>query len=155
MKKGFTLSELLVVVIIIGVLAAIVYPRFTFSIDASRARKMSEISREIHAAQLRYMAYHNGVATTNFNLLDIDIGTPSGTGNNTMEMQNYSFFLAGTMVQAGLNNTSMMIIQSYDTNDQFCLAPTANNDREVRLCLNLGGVRQAQSQLGMQTYLVN
>ena len=39
-KKGFTLIELMVVIVIIGVLAALAIPKFT---DASTKAKISEI----------------------------------------------------------------------------------------------------------------
>jgi len=55
-KKGFTLIELMVVVVIIGVLAALAIPKFT---DASAKAKMSEAPTTLAAyesAQLAHVA---------------------------------------------------------------------------------------------------
>lgn len=47
-NKGFTLVEILIVVVILGILAAIVIPQFT---DASTEAKQSSLDSNIHAMQ--------------------------------------------------------------------------------------------------------
>ncbi len=71
-KAGFTLLELLVVVLIIGILAAIALPQYKRSIAKARAMEAIINLKAISEAQKRYMLLY-GVYTTNLNDLDITI----------------------------------------------------------------------------------
>jgi prepilin-type N-terminal cleavage/methylation domain-containing protein len=73
MKKGFSLIEITVAVVIVGILGAIALPRFTKLIEKSRASEGIMWLQVVRAAERRYYAYHNcyGLYASNVNDLDI------------------------------------------------------------------------------------
>ena len=69
-RQGFTLVELAVVVVIIGVLAAFAVPRFIASVERSKAAEAFNYLSAIQAAQERYHARQSTYAAV---VTDLDI----------------------------------------------------------------------------------
>ena len=74
-RSGFTLVELAVVVVIIGVLAAFAVPRFLASVERSKAAEAFNYLSAVQAAQERYHAREGTYADTLDNL-DIKLTAP-------------------------------------------------------------------------------
>jgi prepilin-type N-terminal cleavage/methylation domain-containing protein len=89
-KQSFTLVELAVVVVIIGVLAAFAVPRFLDSVERSKASEAFNYLSSVRAAQERFHARQGTYADAMADL-DIRLSTPKyftvgviaagGTGN--------------------------------------------------------------------------
>ena len=73
-KLGFTLLELLIVVIIIGILAAVALPGFGRMVRRSRAAEGQNIVGSILTAEFLYYQEHRTFTNTTGNLL-VDIPT--------------------------------------------------------------------------------
>jgi len=74
-RKGFTLVELAVVIVIIGVLAAFGVPRFLQSVERSKASEAFQYLAAVRSAQERYLS-KEGVYTNDLGGLDITQTTP-------------------------------------------------------------------------------
>lgn len=68
---GFTLLELLIVIIILGVLAALALPQYIRTVEKSRASEAYIHLGTIRLAEMNYYAQHREY-TDNWALLDID-----------------------------------------------------------------------------------
>lgn len=75
MKKGFTLLELLIVVIIIGVLATLAIPNFLRAAERARWAEAKSILGTLRGSQIRYYAQYQTYADDLANL-DIDFTLP-------------------------------------------------------------------------------
>ena len=75
-SQAFTLIEILVVVLIIGILAAIAVPQYKFAVEKSQvAQVLSAVADIVQAQEFYYLA--NGHYTKKIEDLDININFPS------------------------------------------------------------------------------
>lgn len=74
-KRGFTLLELLVVVLIIGILASIALPQYQMAVGKSRLSELKIRTKAIDEAGHRYVLEHDGLPE-DFDITDLDIEFP-------------------------------------------------------------------------------
>ncbi|MBL7197860.1 MAG: prepilin-type N-terminal cleavage/methylation domain-containing protein [Candidatus Omnitrophica bacterium] len=98
-KKGFTLLELIIVIIVIGILASIALPRYLAVAERARMTEGKNILGILRGAQLRYEAEHQTFAG---NFSDLDIGiTASKYFDDPIDDDN---------VESGTINTTIAIV---------------------------------------------
>ena len=150
-KRGFSLLELLVVILIIGILAAIALPQYNMAVMKSRFAVLMDMVRVMNDAEERYYMVHDKYSDT-YEGLDMDL---SGcTLSDDKKKCNYTWGNCEINTYSGAgrldcyNNTSLKNAYaqylkqgSYAHYGRACIASTMDvNDKYNRLCKNMGTV---------------
>jgi len=103
-NKGLTLIELLIVIVIVGVLAAIAIPAYTNYMQRARRADAKTALEQLRAAQEMFRAERGGYST-NINQLRNTWGVPGVSGDYTIDFQAAAALNANTFTAEAAPNT--------------------------------------------------
>ena len=155
-KSGFTLVEVLVVVVIVAILSSIALPKYTRSIERARATEAMALVKNLDDAVYAYAADHEGDTNPcpqRFSQLAITLPVANDKVG-TLNMKNFTYQLGGatnvtipgTSCKGTLatryqgNGYDYYIWLHYSTSDKFSLfcASAADGQKSIELCESLG-----------------
>ncbi|MCR5503999.1 MAG: prepilin-type N-terminal cleavage/methylation domain-containing protein [Elusimicrobiaceae bacterium] len=131
-KKGFTLIEILVAVLIIGILAAIAVTQYKKAVIKSRISALMPLVASAARAQEEYYMVNNEYATSQ-NVLSIDI--PDNISNASISLGqegNYKYVLGS---RSDVPNVHYIIYQTYSKNFPNNIHCEAKNNDNLALWL--------------------
>ena len=133
-RQGFTLVELAVVIVIIGVLAAFGVPRFLKSVERSKAGEAVSYLSAIRSSQERYQS-QNGTYASDLTTLDLvmatpkyfTVGTPAAGGTGSLQ-DSWTLTLTRAGASAGYGAYTVVFTQDgFDTtNSTIATMPDIN-----------------------------
>ena len=148
-KQAFTLIDLLVVVLIIGILASVALPQYQKAVDKARLVQLIVFNKAIREAQERYYLANNSY-TNDFNVLDVGFAATEKSGHYWEIADGTNFYLvSGGMDQSvytsspllpGVSLRSVYAHAGYgDARDGWMLCyADKNNARANRACKSIG-----------------
>ena len=117
-KSGFTLLEIIIVVIIVGVLASLALPRFFAMVEFSRAQEALSALATVRGSLERYYV-SKGNDYTNATTANIDVGDPLngqpnahfGIAVTAAGPAGYTIVAQRNVVDGGNANSNVTIVQ--------------------------------------------
>ncbi len=143
-RKGFTLLELLVVVLLIGILGAIALPQYFNVLERQRAMEAMGILSAVEKAQVRYYAINDEYAT-DFSNIDFDLRTNKDASaenitGSSFQTDYFTYKLESTKITATRSIGNFTLTTTYasgeDGTTETCCTATGD-DADICEIINI------------------
>ena len=161
-RRAFTPIELLVVVLIIGILAAIALPQYKLAVAKTRYVQAMTLSDSFWQAAQRYHL-ENGTWPENIDQLDIEM--PGGGRYVDIDHASIVFSWGTCVVQAtstingysycSISGKGVYAYREFNSSKRYCRAHGEEGDFSHKLCKSVGGVGNGTvNQYGYANYVI-
>lgn len=160
-KKGFTLTEVLTAVLIVGVLASVALPKYMRSVERSRAVEAMSAIKAINDAIYAFFS-DKETCPARFSQLVVTLPSSEGDNTDTISTKNFRFTLGGASVDVpgtsckgvlatringgGTNGYNYTIWNPYTrgtTGKALALQCNGSNAKSIAVCDSLGLYRES------------
>lgn len=149
-KQGFTLTEVLTVVLIVGILTSVALPKYMRSVERARATEAMVAIKALNDAVYAYYA-DKEECPTNFSKLVVTI--PSNSTKNftfALNSENVAQYIPGTSCKSvlatrnggGYNYTIWNPYTRGTTGKALALQCDGTNEKSIAVCDSLGLYRE-------------
>lgn len=116
-RRGFTLSEVLVVVVMIAIMAAVATPLYTKSIKRSRASDALSVLALASAKQEAYFIEHGRPAQK---FQELAVPVQGLTGDTSVALDNFTYQMQGNCFAAARPADNYTLYKNYITKKESC-----------------------------------
>ena len=155
-KRGFTLLEVLTVVIIIGILASVALPMYKRAIERSRATEAMTVIKSLNDSIYAYYADKESCPTS-FKKLVTSLPGVTGTNNNIIRAKHFTFTMSAEVNVPGTSCPGVKAVrnsggygyaiwnpyQSY-AGKALSLRCTGTAEKDVAICESFGWYENTQ-----------
>ncbi len=133
MKRGFSLIEMLVVVLIVGILATVALPQYQTSVERARTAEALSNGRVLVDSMNRALALNPNEAPTTRFALDVKISGGSWTDDHTYRTKDFeydlsnAYYLAITRISKGEKLYTLHLYTRYQpmvNGQKYCIWST-------------------------------
>ena len=138
-KKGFTLTELMVVVLILGILAAFAIPQYLTTLEITKAREAIDFARQWQNARDIFYS-ENGYLPNNNSFEALGLDENVSTWTNTAVFQYFSLHTSFADTILFYRRSSQLYMMYATDNGLFCCwnpSNTNNSTKAQKICRNL------------------
>ena len=129
MNKGFTLLELLVVVLIIGILTSVALPQYRVAVERARTAEALTNGHVLEDSMNRSLILEPNTPPTTREMIDMPLGGGRWTSDSVYETADFSYDLShGNYVEISRNQNASTVLYRLRIYNRF--NPTDDGKRE-------------------------